>query len=151
MSRASPPRKASSPKRAGFACLFIREFSSPLGRAGSTNKLARKVLAPVSFKMVDNKDALLATTQAITIFTTLLLQQYCLLPIWTINEISKYNALISFLQRKQNFRLKKLNLAKQRRLVRKKRKHLMSPGQTEEWWSNMIGGIVPEENRKKNF
>ena len=56
-----------------------------------------------------------------------------------------------FLTRRRSVIYCKLKNARQRRLLRKKRRFWVQDGRTEEWWQNMISGKAPEEVWKKNF
>ena len=111
----------------------------------------RKLGRHNQFNMADKKHLLLKCSQVIIFFTALVLRQYGLLTIWKIQHTNQCNQMISFLQGKRNYRLSKLKLAKQRRLLRKKRRCWVTFGKTEQWWRNMIGGMVAEEKWRKNF
>ena len=40
----------------------------------------------------------------------------------------------------------KMETCKAKEMLRKKKRRWVAFGKTEQWWRNMIGGMVPEEN-----
>ena len=101
--------------------------------------------------MADKKKLLLMISLQVTTFLSLLFQQYGLIILWKINELNRSYQLVSLLQRKRCYFLQKLKISQQRKLARRKRRCWVTSGKTDQWWQNMIGGIVPEDQWIKNF
>ena len=78
-------------------------------------------------------------------------QLYGLILLYKLNERHLQEALCKANLRKRNYFLKRLKKIKQRRLRRKKRKYWFKPGRTDQWWQNMLNGVAPQEEWKKNF
>ena len=94
---------------------------------------------------------LASVTAQIGAFTALLLQLYCLILLWKINEKQNENVMLTALQTRRNFFLRKLKSLRQRRLRRRKRSCWHKPGRSDQWWIKMINGEAPDEFWIKNF
>ena len=105
------------------------------------------------FKMAGLKivPLLASVTAQIGAFTALLLQLYGLILLWKINEKQDENAMLTALQTRRNFFLRKLKSLRQRRLRRRKRSCWHKPGRSDQWWIKMINGEAPDEFWIKNF
>ena len=88
---------------------------------------------------------------AITGFYSVLFQLQGILILWLIHEQHQNSMVNLYLARKRNLYLKKLKIARRRRLLRNKRSCWYKANRTDMWWQNVIGGHLPDQNWKKSF
>ena len=80
-----------------------------------------------------------------------LMQLHGLLYLYMLYRKRNIDLLVGHFARKRNLFVRKSKELKLRRLRRKKRSRWVNEGRTDQWWQNMITGISPEEDWKKNF
>ena len=62
------------------------------------------------------------------------------------------NALVAtYLTKRESFWKKKFRKSQERKTSRKRRSVWYVRGRTGRWWDNMVSGVLPEDNWKKNF
>ncbi len=126
------------------------EYSSPTSR----DEPARPRFGAKS-KMAGNKKKLLlvfTVSLQISLVSPMFFQQYTLLLLWKINEENMNRQLASQLLRKRSNFIPKLKISRQRRLARRKRQFWHTPaGRTGQWWENILGRKMLEEQWVKIF
>ena len=71
--------------------------------------------------------------------------------LWNLHNCRINNFVRTSIVRKKKLYHKKLRFLHHRRLCRKKKLYWVAPGRTEQWWLNLVSGLAPAENWKKNF
>ena len=116
----------------------FREIGAKLG--------ANQKMAPTKFSEILQVLAL-----CITGLSSVMLQLHGLMQIVNIFMFKNRQLLLTTMARRQNCRLRKLKLLKQRSLLRKKRGKWVHLGRTDLWWQNIRHGVLPESCWRKNF
>ena len=89
--------------------------------------------------------------QQFGLFTALLLQLHGLIYVFALFKKYRDDKLLLYYATKRTIMQRKLRHLKMRKMSRKRRTVLVNDGRTEAWWLNMINGISPEDDWKRNF
>ena len=85
------------------------------------------------------------------LLTALLFQLHGLLYIYVAYRQHVNKSIMIYYATKQTIARRKARHIKMRRLLRKKRSLWVKNGRTDAWWRNIINGISPADDWKRNF
>ena len=89
--------------------------------------------------------------QQFSLFSCLLLQFHCLLYLSMAYKQHVSKQLIIYYATKQSKMRRKARHIRLRKLLRKKRSRWVNSGRTDLWCENMINGVSPDNDWKRNF
>ena len=95
--------------------------------------------------------AMRAVIQQFGLFTSLLLQLHGLIYVFALLKKFRDDKLLIYYATKRTILQRKLRHIQMRKMSRKRRTVWVNDGRTEAWWLNMIKGILPEDDWKRNF
>ena len=87
----------------------------------------------------------------VCLLTALLFQLHGLLYIYVAYRQHVNKSIMIYYATKQTIARRKARHIKMRRLLRKKRSLWVKNGRTDAWWRNIINGISPADDWKRNF